>query len=120
MNAVVSNNARKIRASRPDGIALPSKGNVRSTSTNGKLHRDTKPAFPQVVFGEMKAYSVDPYEVVNGIFFDLQKTRRVGIVPGSAKATTKAETGQKKAKTAKRTPPAPGTRTSLRSIRSKG
>ena len=111
----VSNGARKVRAGRPDGVGLPSKGNARSTSTNGRLYRDNKPSFPQIVFGNMKAYSVAPYEVVGGVFFDVPPSRR-GIVPG-AKAAKPAATRKPRAR---RTPPPAGVRPSLASILSKG
>lgn len=119
MNTVVSNNARKYRASRGDGVGIARKGNVRSQTTNGKLHRDTKPAFPQMVYGNMMPYKVDPYVEIDGIFFD--DTRKLGIVPGERKAapTAKAERPARKART-RRQDPGAGTRPSLSTMRKKG
>jgi hypothetical protein len=111
----ISNARRKFRASRGDGVALPKKGNVNSTYAGQINARDTKPAFPQIIFGQMKAYSVDPYEIVNGVYFDVP--RGVSGGPGSRVAPKSPAKSPAKRR---RTDPGPGTRTSLRSIRSKG
>ena len=118
MNAVVSNNNRKYRASRGDGVGIARKGNHFSTTTNGKLHRDIKPSFPQVVFGIEKPYKVAPYVEIEGIFFD--DNRRLGIVPGERKATAtpKARTARKSRTV--RTDPGAGSRPSLSTMRRKG
>lgn len=112
MNAVVSNTARKFRASRPDGISMPSKGNHFSTNTGDKLAKDTKASFPTVspTTGEVRPYKVAPYVVINGIFFDDLSVKRA-----PARKTAKP----KVAKTTKRRrqDPGPGTRPSLKNIR---
>jgi len=115
MNTVVSNSNRKYRASRPDGVSLLKKGNHFSTSTNGKLHIDTKRPFTG-----QHDYKVSPYEEVNGVFFDVAP-RTLGIVPGAEKATRKAEKphAARKARTTRKAP-APGTRPSLSTMRRKG
>jgi hypothetical protein len=120
VNTVVSNSNRKYRASRPDGVSLLKKGNHFSTSTNGRLHVDTKPSFPQVAFGAELPYKVSPYEEINGVFFDVAP-RTLGIVPGAEKATRKAEKphAARKARTTRKAP-APGTRPSLSTMRQKG
>ena len=121
MNTVVSNNQRKIRASRPDGISLPSKGNHFSTNTARGGARDTKPSFPQLhpKTGDILPYKVDPYVEIDGIFFD--DIRHLGIVPGERKATRTAapKTGARKARS-RRQDPGAGTRPSLSTMRRKG
>lgn len=114
MNAVVSNTQRKYRASRPDGVSLPKKGNHFSTNTGDKLARDTKASFPQVdpKTGDVRPYKVAPYVVIDGIFFDDLSVKR-----SPARKTAKPK--QPKAKTTKRRrqDPGPGTRPSLKNIR---
>lgn len=119
MNTVVSNNARKIRASRPDGISMPTKGNRYSSSLARTAQRDTKPAFPQIVFGNLQPYRVDPFEDVDGVWFDVPKTRQMGIIPGAAPEPKPARKPAAKKRT-RRQDPGPGTRPSLSKIRSKG
>jgi hypothetical protein len=112
MNAVVSNNARKFRTSRPDGVSLPKKGNHFQTNTGDRLFRDTKASFPQIDprTDEVRPYKVAPYVVIDGIFFDDLSVKR----PPARKAAK-----PKVAKTTKRRrqDPGPGTRPSLKSIR---
>ena len=112
MNAVVSNNARKYRASRPDGISLPKRGNHFSTNTGDKFRRDTKAAFPQVdpKTGDVRPYRVAPYVVIDGIFFDDLSQKR----PPARKAAKKSEPKTTKRR---RQDPGPGTRPSLSRIR---
>lgn len=122
MNTVVSNNQRKYRASRPDGISMPSKGNRNSMATAPGAPRDTKPSFPQLhpQTGDILPYKVAPFEDVNGVWFDVP-ARRTGIVPGAQKATRTAapKTGARKART-RRQDPGAGTRPSLSTMRRKG
>lgn len=111
MNAVVSNNARKFRASRPDGVSLPKKGNHFQTNTGDRLVKDTKASFPQVdpKTGDVRPYKVAPYVVINGIFFDDLAKRP------AAKRTAKPKAP--KATKRRRQDPGPGTRPSLKNIR---
>jgi hypothetical protein len=111
MNAVVSNNARKFRASRPDGVSLPKKGNHFQTNTGDRLHKDTKASFPTVspTTGEVRPYKVAPYIVIDGIFYDDMSKR-----PAAKRTAKKA--APKVAKR-RRQDPGPGTRPSLKNIR---
>ena len=111
MNAVVSNNARKFRASRPDGVSLPKKGNHFQTNTGNRLVKDTKASFPTVspTTGEVRPYKVDPYVIVNGIYFDDLSAKRP-----AAKRTAKPKAP--KATKRRRQDPGPGTRPSLKKI----
>lgn len=114
MNTVVSNTQRKYRASRPDGIAMPSKGNRNSSFAGQIAQRDTQPAF------HGQRYQVRPFEDVEGVWFDAQP-RRTGIVPGAEKTARKAapKTGARKARS-RRQDPGAGTRPSLSTMRRKG
>lgn len=108
MNAAVSNNRRKYRASRPDGVGSLSKGNHFSTGTAPGAPKDTQRPFT----GQFP-YKVRPYVEVEGIFFD--------IVPAARKATRapKPERPARKARS-RRQDPGAGIRPSLSAMRAKG
>jgi hypothetical protein len=115
--AVISNSARKFRASvdrTPSGFP---KGNANSSYRGKIVAKDQTRAFPFVVFGVEYPYKPEPVENVGGIWFDVRPLsyRGVAKTPGAPKAT-KAPAKKRTV----RTDPGPGRRPSLSSIRAKG
>jgi hypothetical protein len=104
MNGTLSNNQRKFVATARRGPGSLRKGNRYNSSTARDDARDTKPAFPQIVFGNERSYTVAPYIEIDGIFFDVE-ARPVRKLPAK--------------KRAQRTDPGPGRRPSLSKIRAK-
>jgi len=114
--AVISNNARKYRASvdrTPSGFP---KGNANSSYRGRIVAKDETMAFPRVVFGNELPYEVAPVENVGGVWFD--------VLGSSYSGKKKTPAAAKPAKVRKprttRKDPGAGTCPSLSSIRKKG
>jgi hypothetical protein len=115
MQTVVSNKARKFRASVDRTPSAYPKGNAHNSNTARGGAKDTKAAFPQIAFGNELPYRVDPYNEVGGVFFPVSPPAYRGkpVRIGEPKAEKTNKTTAKR----RRQDPGPGTRPSLSKIR---